>query len=83
VTVKSLPTVTLLGKPIVIVLSLTAVSISPLVPAKLSVSVPTVTTSSEPVSAPIVKDELVVAVDTLVILPSAPTTITGIALALP
>ena len=83
VTVKSLPTVTLLGKPIVIVLSLTVVSTSPDVPAKFSVSVPTVTTSSEPLSAPIVKDELVVAVETLVILPSAATVITGIALALP
>jgi len=83
VTVKSFPTVTLLGKPIVIVLSLTVVSISLVVPAKFNVSVPTVTVSSEPLSAPIVKVELVVAVVTPVILPSAPTVITGIALALP
>src|SRR6056300_976376 len=43
--VRLLPTVTLLGRPIVTVLSVTVVSISFAVPAKVSVSDPTVTLS--------------------------------------
>ena len=54
VIVASPPIVTSSGSPIVIVLSETAVSISLAVPTKFSVSVPTVTVSSEPLSAPIV-----------------------------
>ena len=51
-----------LASPTVIVLLLTVVVVSLLVPAKLSVSVPTLTVSSEPLSAPIVKSELIAAV---------------------
>ena len=53
------------------------------VPTKFKVSVPTVTVSSEPVSAPIVKMLEVAAVVTAVTLPFASTVITGIALELP
>ena len=61
----------------------TVVSISLAVPSKVRVSVPTVTTSSEPLSPPIVNAELVAAVDTAVNLPCASTVITGIVLAEP
>ena len=53
-TVKFPETVTLLGNPIWIWLFDTVVSISFVVPAKLSVSVPTVTLSFDPESAPTV-----------------------------
>ena len=82
-TVAFPPIVTSSGNPIVIVLFETVVSISFAVPTKLSVSVPTVTTSSEPESPPIVNDELVDAVETLVIRPCASTAITGISEAEP
>ena len=57
----------------------TVVSTSLFVPTKFNVSVPTVTVSSEPLSAPIVKVELVAAVVAAVIRPCASTVITGIA----
>ena len=83
VTVKLFPIVTSFGNPIWIWLSETVVSISLLVPAKFRVSVPTVTVSLEPESAPIVNVLDVEAVLTAVILPLASTVITGIALLLP
>ena len=46
---------TLVGSPIVILLSDTAVSISLVVPSKVRVSVPTATVSFEPLSAATVK----------------------------
>ena len=54
VTTASPPIVTSLGRPIWIWLFVTAVSISPDVPANVSVSVPTTTPSAEPLSAPTV-----------------------------
>ena len=57
VTVRSLPIVTSSGRPIWIWLSETVVSISFDVPANVSVSVPTVTVSFEPLSAAIVRLE--------------------------
>jgi hypothetical protein len=83
VTLRLLPTVTSLGKPIWIWLLVTVVSISLLVPTKFKVSVPTVTVSSLPLSAPIVNTLEVAAVLTAVTLPFASTVITGIALELP
>ena len=56
VTVNAPPIVTSSGKPIVIVLSLTAVFTSFEVPLNVSVSVPTVTVSFEPLSAAIVNE---------------------------
>ena len=68
-TVKLPPIVTLLGNPIVILLFETVVSISLAVPSNSKVSVPTVTVSFEPESAPIVSTELVAAVVAAVIRP--------------
>ena len=73
------PIVTLLGNPICIWLFDTVVSTSLAVPTKFNVSVPTVTVSSEPLSAPIVKVELVAAVEAAVIRPWASIVNTGIA----
>ena len=58
---------------------MTVVSISFEVPAKVNVSVPTVTVSLLPLSAAIVKAEEIAAVLAAVILPFASTVITGIA----
>jgi hypothetical protein len=60
-------------------LLLTVVSISFEVPAKVNVSVPTVTVSLLPLSAAIVNAEEILAVLAAVILPFASTVITGIA----
>ena len=57
VTVSTPPTVTSSGSAILILLSLTVVAISFAVPSNVSVSVPTVTVSFDPVSAAIVKLE--------------------------
>ena len=53
-TLKSAATATVFGNPIVILLLETAVSISLFVPSNVSVSVPTVTVSLDPLSAAIV-----------------------------
>ena len=57
----------------------TAVSISFEVPAKVNVSVPTVTVSLLPLSAAIVNADEILAVLAAVILPFASTVMTGIA----
>ena len=54
-TVKFPEIVTLVGNPILILLSDTVVSISFAVPSNVKVSVPTVTVSFEPLSAAIVR----------------------------
>ena len=64
-------------------LLLTVVVTSFKVPAKFSVSVPTLTVSSEPLSAPIVRSELIAAVPAAVKRPCASTVNVGIAVALP
>ena len=61
----------------------TVVSISLPVPTKLRVSVPIVTVSFEPLSAPIVREEEIAAVVAAVIRPFESTVITGIAVAEP
>ena len=60
-----------LASPTVIVLLLTVVVVSLDVPAKFNVSVPTLTTSSDPLSAPTVKSELIDAVPAAVKRPCA------------
>ena len=72
-----------LANPTVIVLLLTVVVTSLLEPAKFNVSVPTRTTSSDPLSAPTVKSELIDAVPAAVKRPCASTVNVGIAVALP
>ena len=66
-----------LASPTVIVLLLTVVVTSFEVPAKLSVSVPNLTTSSEPLSAPTVKSVLIEAVPAAVKRPCASTVNVG------
>ena len=68
-TVRLPAIVTLLGNPIVILLSETVVSISFVVPSNVKVSVPTATVSFDPESAAMVKVEPVEAVDADVIRP--------------
>ena len=68
-TVKFPAIVTLVGKPTLILLFETVVSISFAVPSKVKVSVPTVTVSLLPLSAAIVSVELVAAVVAPVIRP--------------
>ena len=83
VTVKSLPIVTSLGRPIVILLLDTAVSISFEVPSKVNVSEPNATVSLLPLSAAIVKFVEILAVLTAVTKPLALTVTTGIAVVVP
>ena len=81
-TVRSLDTVTLLGRPIVRVsVALTATSISLLVPATVRVSPPEMVCVFDPSDN--VKLVLIAAVLAEVILPFASTAITGIAVADP
>ena len=78
-TVRLPAIVTLLGNPMFILLSETVVSISLAVPSKVKVSVPIVTVSLEPLSAAMVNEELILAVEAAVIRPVASTVNTGIA----
>ena len=72
-----------LASPTVIVLLLTVVVVSLDVPANSNVSVPTRTTSSDPLSAPTVKDVAIAAVPAAVKRPCASTVNVGIAVVPP